>query len=334
MSSAAHVPLLLLLLRAGGAAVSSAPAQATLRGAHRGGDKAVPLRLVIRQFAGLQSDAAEVSPGDTAEVAHRDNFSAVLYNHMPKAGGSFLKRVLPGAVGKGNLVVEPEFHPLLDKDDDPQTFTIGSIRNPCDYYVSLWAFGSDGKGSFQGRVKRYPDGKALYAATSRRDTKEDVDRFRLWLKTIVAPAPGKEGTFDPEKEPGLETARFALSYGRDPYMNDEDVQWRLSRPPRDFSEEDRQVVKSSMNKFDSASLDCWVRTEHLEADAKTCLSQFGQRGGHVDWNQFEVAVGSISHNPSEHLPCRSYFDAETERLVRTIERPIFELFGYDKCCED
>ena len=27
---------------------------------------------------------------------------------------------------------------------------VGSIRRPCEYYLSLWAFGSAGKGNFRG----------------------------------------------------------------------------------------------------------------------------------------------------------------------------------------
>ena len=71
----------------------------------------------------------------------------LLYLELQKTGGSHIRRLLKqytdGDVhGKHNrLLVEPD------------RAVIGSIRNPWDWYVSLWAYGVSGKGAIRSRTE-------------------------------------------------------------------------------------------------------------------------------------------------------------------------------------
>ena len=68
-----------------------------------------------------------------------------LYDHLPKAGGSFIRSVFEKPDNAG-MVIPKENYRMVDEghsltaDMRRETFTVGSVRNPCEYYVSNWAF--------------------------------------------------------------------------------------------------------------------------------------------------------------------------------------------------
>mmetsp|Transcript_29927 Transcript_29927/g.89583 ORF Transcript_29927/g.89583 Transcript_29927/m.89583 type:complete len:226 (-) Transcript_29927:390-1067(-) len=67
------------------------------------------------------------------------NRSKLLLKHYPKSGGTYLEAVLSEAVSKEQSRKEFE---LVTAQDRASRFVIGEIREPCSYYVSLFAFGS------------------------------------------------------------------------------------------------------------------------------------------------------------------------------------------------
>ena len=89
----------------------------------------------------------------------------LLFDHLPKAGGTSVKAYLNKLIGThvdgkqvaartghneslspDKWVLVHEFESLTEAQRE-RFFTIGLVREPCSYYLSLWAFGSDGKGS-------------------------------------------------------------------------------------------------------------------------------------------------------------------------------------------
>ena len=91
--------------------------------------------------------------------------STLLYNHNPKAGGGTILQVLRRATPCEHLVDRNAHRPWWEdktrnescyvnvreaqasgRGDQRQAFVLGSVREPCDHYVSLWAFGSAGLG--------------------------------------------------------------------------------------------------------------------------------------------------------------------------------------------
>ena len=126
--------------------------------------------------------------------------------HMQKTGGShivnLLKNILPGVeIGRHNAATAAQIRKF--------PFFVSSIRNPWDWYVSLWAYGVQGKGAFANRLTNrnllYPVKSALRnpqdCITSFREElskdvntwreayrdSDDVLAFRKWLKMIHNP---------------------------------------------------------------------------------------------------------------------------------------------------
>ena len=73
----------------------------------------------------------------------------IVFIHLQKTGGvhisQLLSKLLEGEKQPGHLQVDPEYH---------SRFIIGSMRNPWDWYVSLWAYGCAGKGGIHGWLSR------------------------------------------------------------------------------------------------------------------------------------------------------------------------------------
>lgn len=198
-------------------------------------------------------------------------------------------------------------------------FVISNIREPCDQYVSLWAFGSAGHGSLHRRNKKrnYNWTLAAYGHDSPTfDSQEDIKRFQqLWLP-------------DPNIR-GIIAKRFREGYGR-PMANGSTI---FSRP---------------------SSVDCWVYVDDFKATLYSCLREYEMQGGLVDWdapllsalvkrlqqkNAKRKLGGNSKNDPigkpqlSHHAKCRTYYDNVTADIVQLgDESYIFKAFGYQGCC--
>ena len=74
----------------------------------------------------------------------------LVYLQMQKTGSTHVTRVLKHRI-KGS---QRERHEQLqDYQKFKDRLIVSSVRNPWDWYVSLWAYGCSGKGG----VYRYPD---------------------------------------------------------------------------------------------------------------------------------------------------------------------------------
>eukprot|EP00469_Lotharella_globosa_P009499 CAMPEP_0167774140 /NCGR_PEP_ID=MMETSP0111_2-20121227/1828_1 /TAXON_ID=91324 /ORGANISM="Lotharella globosa, Strain CCCM811" /LENGTH=237 /DNA_ID=CAMNT_0007663891 /DNA_START=1589 /DNA_END=2302 /DNA_ORIENTATION=+ len=105
----------------------------------------------------------------------------LVYNHMPKTGGSTIKMMLAKVVR--NFRKRNENYQFEEEDFAPNTFRVTSIRSPCQYYRSLWTFGSRGGGSFHKQMvhrgyEEYYGSKAPY------DSARDLAKFEKWLQVV------------------------------------------------------------------------------------------------------------------------------------------------------
>jgi hypothetical protein len=231
------------------------------------------------------------------------------FNHMPKAGGSFIREVIQVTVPNQHVHIEDEFETL--HADDADRFTIGSVRNPCEYYLSLYSFGAMGGGLFRRFVP-----PALYVLDSPQQLYE-------WLKYIM-------GTQRGPNLIGVESLRIAKSYGNPSIMN----HIPAARPMGLVPEWNLAGVEAALRTLNTSSVDCWVKTESLEADLQSCLSQYEMQSGvNLDWVAFKDALGKARHNSSPHRPCADMFTKDAEDLVLHFDHHIFEKFGYWKCCK-
>lgn len=135
---------------------------------------------------------------------------ALLFNHLSKVGGTFGKILLRQATGAdednkkanvtyinqgshvprdskkigplGALIVQEDTdHKLQTTEDDANNFfVIGSVRRPCDYMLSQWAWMSKAN---DGEDK---DGLDRWGKHEPYDSPEDHDRFYNWANKSLA----------------------------------------------------------------------------------------------------------------------------------------------------
>jgi len=250
----------------------------------------------------------------------------LIFSHLPKAGGMTVRNAMWKAISPWSEVrYNSEFAPWSPADQG--AFKLALIRNPCEYYVSVWSFIS-GNALHGSPTWGWNMGRDVWAATDARDSAEDVRRFRAWLRAAHAsPAHG-----DPAEGPGILSTRVLLQYSDDgwnlasvlPHANMGGLTAKTSKK-----------ISDALDRFSPSSVDCWVKTENMNEDLKRCLRKYEAKfGPHVNW---DVVTSRLQPdhvvNPSKHGKCQNYYDAESEALVRKVDHHIFQKLGYPSCCD-
>lgn len=269
----------------------------------------------------------------------------LVFVELHKTGGThigkWLAQLAPGEqVGKHNRVPEA----LRDR------FIVGAVRNPWDWYVSLWAYGCEGRGSVHRQttrgvdlsyllrqlapelgVKGYPLSRMLRQAvadarkpSSRwrslyRDA-NDPHAFREWIRLMMEPARRfdmAEGFgFSPVSAwAGLMTYRYLKlfsSLGDDLYRDS-----RLATP------------HTARERWNTARVVRYViRNECLEDDLLEALARAGYSVSLEQ--QAAVRAGrSQKTNTSSRRSAGHYYDEATIALVRERETLIIDEHGYE-----
>lgn len=262
----------------------------------------------------------------------------IVFVELQKTGCTHIRNLLNEIVG-GRFV---ERH----NQADPHLFTsgrffLGSVRDPWDWHVSLWAYCCDGKGDFHDNVtttgirlrdrgwklhpffllaetlRSRPNWHAKQWKRTFRDV-NDAGAFRAWLNML------HDKTYWPDVGEGywrFPLNRFAgfLTYR---YLRvftcrkgELDKLTTVSDPGR-LSEYERE----------ECFIDHFIRNEHLESDLLAALEAM----------QIDVPAktrAAMMSRPrtnasSKKRGSRYYYDAQTEKLVGDRERLIVEKFGY------
>mmetsp|Transcript_31290 Transcript_31290/g.89791 ORF Transcript_31290/g.89791 Transcript_31290/m.89791 type:complete len:339 (-) Transcript_31290:226-1242(-) len=265
------------------------------------------------------------SDGDT------DQDERLVMNHLAKCGGSFVKHVLFESVPGTRLSVEDEALSVTDRDLRGNTFIIGLIRNPFEYYVSLWAFTSDPTTCcFKDALTPQQQQEMLSREVPVGRTAEDRERFKRWLFAINS------------WRLGTESSRFYGSYlynwGADHRLLP--TNWHYlrasSREILAHSSEVNDVLANfTIQGPRQGPVDCWIRTESLNAGMVDCLNVFEQQVGEpvVDWAALNRSVTTVYNNSAPHMPCEMFYDNESLALVRSADKHIIRAFGYPDGCE-
>lgn len=265
----------------------------------------------------------------------------LLFLEMQKTGGSHILKLLKNLT-EGESIGK---HNRLDNEHESR-FVFGSIRNPWDWYVSLWAYGVGGKGAIRTRVVKGVDldyyyrglpksmGKnwltiGQYFQVMRHDlikpTKEwasvykdseNAADFRRWLQMLLDPARrfdiGEGFAFSPlSTHCGLMTYRYLRLFtpGLAIYSDK-----RLSRFDG-IAEFDRQYnISGGM-----------IRTENLEDDFIEILRSAGHE---FTQEQIDTIKSAAKTNISKRKQVNYYYDQETLDLVARREKYVINKFGY------
>ena len=258
----------------------------------------------------------------------------LIFLHLQKAAGTFvvnrLANAMPGDVRHGHV-------PLTEGKRG--RLVVASIRDPWDWYVSLWAYGCMGQGELHARLVqphaqmraqtlravlrgRQRPGEALVRL--RRDhcrdpqawralytSAEDPVLFREWLSGLLT-LPGAGHL--PDSYPALPMCGEVgfMTYRVLKLFTDWSA-WNSGamgiRTPADALEFYRQ----------HSIVDHVLRTERLEADLDRLLTTLSVA---------REVTGSANTNASRRRCSSHYYDAETIALVLEKDRMIVNAFGY------
>jgi len=269
----------------------------------------------------------------------------LIFLQLQKAAGTHIARLLDKCIG-GERIGK---HNWLE-DYDTGKYIIGSVRNPWEWYVSLWAFGCKSNGSFYRHLtskktrklwsslksppritilKRIIPGNLTSLA--RRSLKrpcaewkelysdyKNPDNFRKWIKLVLQS--GKDDL--PEDYPYSSIKDFAgfMTYRYCKLFH------------KNFFEKENFGGIYGLNEleeFDKRNnlIDFIIRTETLEKDL---ISVLGSCGYEVNDRMEKTIYGSEKVNTSDHLSYSFYYDEETAKMVFEKEKFIIAKYEY-KC---
>lgn len=270
----------------------------------------------------------------------------LVFVELHKTGGTHIGRWLAELVGGEQVGKHNRVPPELR-----DRFVLGSVRNPWDWYVSLWAFGCGGEGGVFRQTTRRVDwsylNRELHPSMGRRRTHlrasleqglrnllfkpvrrwrrsyrdpTDPAAFREWLFLVLDPSRrfdvGEGFGFSPvSAHSGLLTYRFLKLFtdaGRALY--EDPALGNLTGVRRLWQE--KRIV------------DFVIHTENLEADLMEGLRQAGHE---VTPAQRAALLGARDDrtNASKRRRTEHYYDEESIELVARRERLVIESFGYE-----
>lgn len=245
--------------------------------------------------------------------------------------GKLLSQLLDGQqIGKHN-------EPAPDLFSNERMF-LGSIRNPWEWYVSLWAYGCDKKGAVHhfvtnaktlrglgwrtaplnaayqvfNNLSRHPDRwNRSYANV------DDPSGFRDWLYMMH----DKKTRNDIREGYGCSSiSQFAglLTYR---YM-------KLFCGLTESSDFERISSYSELEAFERRNcyIDHFIRNEHLEDDLITALELCGLNISQQE--KSKILHSGKSNTSSRMHKAAYYYDNESAQFVREREKLIIEKFGY------
>jgi len=203
------------------------------------------------------------------------------------------------------------FLPALPRDE---FFTIGQVREPCDYMVSIWAF--------SGMVGHNHHGNL----TGRCAGNESIANFTRFLHESTTP------------HFGWLTYRLALQLDGGAATAPGGARAGTTTCIPDVDNETVSRLKAQMEQFDAAkAADCWVRTENLLGDLRRCLKLYAERrGGNTSMSMDKLSLREevpLRNRNSRRESCLSYYTEEEAQYVWDREGRVAEQFGYRGCCQ-
>ena len=254
----------------------------------------------------------------------------LVYLQLQKTGSGHVARLLATCVDGDQIGAHNRL--ALGRPPEGQR-VVGSIRNPWDWYVSLWAYGCQGRGGFHARTTSrrpdHPEGWLRRCLSSVHELRtpsgpwravyRDADSpalFRRWLGMTLDPGRRFEvgegyGLSPLSSFAGLMTYRYLRLYARHP-------------GPLWFPGI-RQPERLRAYDADQNVLDHVVRTETLEDDLLRVLHACGHD---LDDACADRIRSTPRTNVSCHRPIADYYDAETIDLVADRERLLVDKYGY------
>ncbi len=253
----------------------------------------------------------------------------LVYLELQKTASTLIGSILVDLFGAEHRYPK---HGLLPADCRDR-FVVGSVRNPWDYYVSLWSFGSRGEGGLHQRLTQRHLRRASRAlprpgpllAELRKPTADwrstyaeplTPERFRSWLSKVhetrrAGQLEAPYGASGLRHVAGYATYRYCRLYS-----GDLESVLRASTPA-----ELRSTAAADWLP------DAFIRMERLADDLLEAVRQAGYRVDDVLERALRERT-EIAVNRSEHRPYTDYYDEGSRRLVAERDALLIERHGY------
>ncbi len=188
-------------------------------------------------------------------------------------------------------------------------FVIGSIREPCSQYLSLWSWGSLGNGAFRKTVVTNSD---LYGVSPPYfNTTFDKNRFLAWMKDPLVVGSVGDRVRDSYGESVLDTV--------DCWVYVEDFRNSLLGCLQMYADQGGVVD------WEAPEVSSLLEQRDITDEEKN----HRRRVAIANKNDFLGDPRSKHHGK-----CENMFDTETAKQVEdNTESFIYKLFGYDGCCK-
>ncbi len=261
----------------------------------------------------------------------------IIFPQMQKTGCTHITRILMKY--DGGIVVS-KHEPIQRRSDVDGRIVLGSIRNPWDWYVSLWAYGCSGRGTLRKYLAADPlsrfkptfpikptaGAKQLaHAIIDWRLTRlfeplyrdvESVTNFRNWLKLILGDV-GRRSLPGGYRRSSLSESLGLMSYRHLHFSASQEDVRRFSTRNRNFSS-----IRDFYEQF--CLTDHVIRLESLSDDLSQVFKRLNLR---VSESELE---GIERTNTSKHRSFSDYYDSESADLVMKRDTLIVEQFGYSR----
>ncbi len=222
---------------------------------------------------------------------------------------------------------------------NPSTYFLSSIRNPWDWYLSLWTYGVQGEGALMKRLtqKQYQKSLTLFLKSPREnknllfneiakdvslwrsvyDKSDKVDSFRKWLKLIHCPSHSHflgegYGTTGINKFCGFMSYRY------------------LDLCCAHFHNIDKQKTIADYHDLvqfeaENCYIDFFIRQESLEKDFLTATKKIRP----LSPMEKNHVLNAKKVNASKRLlSVGDYYDQETVDLIYDRDKLLINKFGY------
>mmetsp|Transcript_13575 Transcript_13575/g.28639 ORF Transcript_13575/g.28639 Transcript_13575/m.28639 type:complete len:380 (-) Transcript_13575:2-1141(-) len=205
-----------------------------------------------------------------------------------------------------------------------RAFVVSSIREPCDQFLSLWAYGSSGRGALHRNVDGYGIDAPYF------DSPRDIDAFRHdWLGN--------------REIKGMIARRHHQSFGKN-RLEDTNADNKLDGYPVDcwvYVDDFDATMYSCLREYEiqgghvdwtAPLLSELVKDLQKKYDRSRRLQKLD---GNTAIDRSNYTKNDPLHNVQEnhHSDCSKYFDEETAAFIRYGEEEfIYDYFGYESCC--
>mmetsp|Transcript_28303 Transcript_28303/g.58803 ORF Transcript_28303/g.58803 Transcript_28303/m.58803 type:complete len:423 (+) Transcript_28303:120-1388(+) len=202
-----------------------------------------------------------------------------------------------------------------------RAFVVSSIREPCDQFLSLWAYGSSGRGALHRNVDGYGIDAPYF------DSPRDIDAFRhTWLRhpIIKGRLARRHHKYFGENHFQDMIKDKLHSYPVDCWVYVDDFQSTLYSCLREYE------IQGGHVNWTAPLLSNLVREIQVPNSTRGHL-----QNENIQSNRSNYTKNDPLHDIREnhHSKCTKYFDKETATFIRFgDEEFIYNEFGYTGCC--